>query len=173
VLTTTADPGCGSSAGRFRLLIATGITVALRVARRTRKTPGRVPWSAAGRPGTGHRSYPVDQGHGNGKFVRWVDYYWDGAALRPGRGARGSDAAHGHRGPPVDRAYLARALPSLPYGQGAQVRHVVGGAAGGGYEWTNPGAAAPRGVNVIKLNSRGQIVQLTSIWDGSRSHRHG
>jgi len=34
-------------------------------------------------------------------------------------------------------AYLARALPSLPYGQGAQVRHVVGGAAGGGYEWTN------------------------------------
>jgi hypothetical protein len=25
-------------------------------------------------------------------------------------------------------------LPSLPYGQGAQVRHVVGGAAGGGYE---------------------------------------
>jgi hypothetical protein len=28
-------------------------------------------------------------------------------------------------------AYLARALPSLPYGQGAQVRHVVGGAAGG------------------------------------------
>ena len=47
------------------------------MARRTRKTPGRVPWSAAGRPGTGHRSCPVDQGHGNGKFVRWVDY-WDG-----------------------------------------------------------------------------------------------
>ena len=64
-------------------------------------------------------------------------------------------------------AYLARALPSLPYGQGAQVRHVVGGAAGGGYEWTNPGALAPRGVTTIKLNSRGQIVQLTSIWDGS------
>jgi hypothetical protein len=64
-------------------------------------------------------------------------------------------------------AYLARALPSLPYGQGAQVRHVVGGAAGGGYEWTNPGAPAPRGVNAIKLNSQGQIMQLTAIWDGS------
>jgi len=64
-------------------------------------------------------------------------------------------------------AYLARALPSLPYGQGAQVRHFVGGAAGGGYEWTNPGTSAPRGVNAIKLNSRRQIVQLTSIWDGS------
>jgi hypothetical protein len=35
-------------------------------------------------------------------------------------------------------AYFARALPSLPYGQGAQVRHFVRGAAGGGYEWTNP-----------------------------------
>jgi len=64
-------------------------------------------------------------------------------------------------------AYLARALPSLPYGQGAQVRHFVGEAAGGGYEWTNPGTSAPRGVNAIKLNSRRQIVQLTSIWDGS------
>src|SRR6267378_1787747 len=51
-------PGCGAAAGRFRLLIATGITVALRVARRTRTTPGRVPWSAAGRPRTGHRSRP-------------------------------------------------------------------------------------------------------------------
>src|ERR1700704_1800063 len=48
-------PGRGAAAGRFRLLIATGITVALLVARRTRKTPGRVPWSAAGP--AGHR-YP-------------------------------------------------------------------------------------------------------------------
>lgn len=62
---------------------------------------------------------------------------------------------------------MTRIAGELPYGQGAQVRHVVGGAAGGGYEWTNPGASAPRGVNAIKLNSRGQIVQLTSIWDGS------
>jgi hypothetical protein len=64
-------------------------------------------------------------------------------------------------------AYLARALPSLPYGRGAQVRHVVGGAAGGGYEWMHPGASVPRGVNAIELNSQGQIVQLTAIWDGS------
>src|SRR6478752_3806986 len=49
-------PGCGAAAGRFRLLVTTGIRVALRVARRTRTTPGRVPWSAAGRPSTGHPS---------------------------------------------------------------------------------------------------------------------
>ena len=63
-------------------------------------------------------------------------------------------------------AYLARALPSLPYGQGAQVRHVVGGGRRG-YEWIHPGASVPRGVNAIELNSQGQIVQLTAIWDGS------
>src|SRR5258705_12350649 len=49
-------PGCGAAAGRFRLLLATGITIALPVARRTRTTPGRVPWSAAGRPSTGQPS---------------------------------------------------------------------------------------------------------------------
>jgi hypothetical protein len=64
-------------------------------------------------------------------------------------------------------SYLARALPSLPYGQGVRLRHIVGGAAGGGYEWTNTHSPAPRGVTTIKLNSRGQIVQLISIWDGS------
>lgn len=64
-------------------------------------------------------------------------------------------------------SYLARALPSLPYGQGAHVRHIVGGAAGGGYEWTNSRGPVPRGVTAIKLNSKGQIVELTSIWDGS------
>jgi hypothetical protein len=64
-------------------------------------------------------------------------------------------------------SYLARALPTLPYGRGARVRHIVGGPAGGGYEWTNTHGPVPRGVTAIKLNSKGQIVQLTSIWDGS------
>jgi hypothetical protein len=41
------------------------------------------------------------------------------------------------------------------------------GAAGGGYEWMNPGASVPRGVNAIELNAQGQIAQLTAIWDGS------
>jgi len=34
------------------------------MARRTRKTPGRVPWSAAGQPGTG---YPGPQTRGTGQ----------------------------------------------------------------------------------------------------------
>src|SRR6266699_1625418 len=52
-------PGCGAAAGRFRLLVATGITIALRVARRTRTPPGRVPWSAAGGPALGIPPAPV------------------------------------------------------------------------------------------------------------------
>src|SRR6476469_127592 len=63
-------PSRGAAAGRFRLLIATGITVALRGPRRTRKTPGRVPWSAASRPGTrAPRPSPVDQGHESGAVL--------------------------------------------------------------------------------------------------------
>src|SRR5580693_7187391 len=56
-------PGLWTGSRAVRLLVATGITVALRVARRTRRTPGRVPWSAAGTPApdgrrpAGHR-YP-------------------------------------------------------------------------------------------------------------------
>jgi hypothetical protein len=64
-------------------------------------------------------------------------------------------------------AYLQRAVAALPYGQGASVRHVVGGAFGGGYEWTNPSGPVPRGVNAAELNSRAQIIRLSSMWDGS------
>src|SRR5580693_2331163 len=52
-------PGRGPGAGRFRVQVGTETTVALRAARRTRVTPGRVPWSAAGRPSAGHPFCPV------------------------------------------------------------------------------------------------------------------
>src|SRR6266513_923373 len=63
-------PGCGPGAGRFRLHVGTQTTLALRAARRTRGTPGPVPWCAAGRPlvtGTRVRpDRPADQGTGPG-----------------------------------------------------------------------------------------------------------
>jgi hypothetical protein len=58
-------------------------------------------------------------------------------------------------------------VSSLPYGGGARVRHVVGGNAGGAYEWTNSRGPIPRGVSALQLNAAGQIVRLSSIWDGS------
>jgi hypothetical protein len=42
--------------------------------------------------------------------------------------------------------YLGRALAYLPYRQGAAIRHIVGGACGGGYEWVNSAGPVPRGV---------------------------
>ena len=70
-------------------------------------------------------------------------------------------------GPQSIAGYLKRAVSSLPYGRGARVRHVVGGNAGGAYEWTNSRGPVPRGVSALQLNATGQIVRLSSIWDGS------
>jgi hypothetical protein len=52
--------------------------------------------------------------------------------------------------------YLERALGRVPYGQGSALRHVVGGAGGGGFEWT----AGPD-------DADGLITAITSVY-GSR-----
>ena len=70
-------------------------------------------------------------------------------------------------GPRSIAAYLKRAVSSLPYGEDARVRHIVGGDAGGAYEWTNSREPVPRGVTALELDAAGQIVRLTSLWDGS------
>ena len=63
--------------------------------------------------------------------------------------------------------YLQRALPQLPYGSQSAIRHVVGSAIGGGYEWTSSSGAVPRGAIGLELNQQGQITRLTAVWDGS------
>jgi hypothetical protein len=71
-------------------------------------------------------------------------------------------------GPRDIAAFLGKAQDTLPYlGHGAEVRHVVGSDAGGGYEWTANGDV-PRGVNVLKLDGQGLITSFESVWDGSR-----
>ncbi|MEU9335558.1 nuclear transport factor 2 family protein [Streptomyces sp. NPDC048290] len=70
-------------------------------------------------------------------------------------------------GPIALRAYLTRALPSLPYGPGTRVRHVVGGALGGGYEWTRATGPVRRGATALELDPDGRITHLTAVWDGS------
>ena len=70
-------------------------------------------------------------------------------------------------GPQSIAGYLKRAVSGLPYGAGARVRHIVGGNAGGAYEWTNSRGPVPRGVSALELNAKGRIVRLSSIWDGS------
>ncbi|WP_103890883.1 nuclear transport factor 2-like protein [Actinacidiphila yanglinensis] len=70
-------------------------------------------------------------------------------------------------GPKSIAAYLKQAVSNLPYGQRARVRHVVGGSAGGAYEWTNSSSPIPRGASALQLNADGKITRLSSIWDGS------
>ncbi|HEX4208021.1 MAG TPA: hypothetical protein VHZ51_28230 [Ktedonobacteraceae bacterium] len=63
--------------------------------------------------------------------------------------------------------YLQRALPQLPYGYKSAIRHVVGSALGGGYEWTSSIGSVPRGVLGLELNQQSQVTRLTAVWDGS------
>jgi len=63
--------------------------------------------------------------------------------------------------------FLDRAAALLPYGPGTSVRHVVGTAQGGGYEWRNSGATVPNGIIALELDTQARISGLTTIWDGS------
>jgi hypothetical protein len=70
-------------------------------------------------------------------------------------------------GVPAIGPYLDRSLALLPYGPGTAVRHTVGSARGGGYEWTKKGAQVERGVIAIELDQQARITRLTTVWDGS------
>lgn len=70
-------------------------------------------------------------------------------------------------GPQSIAGYLKRAWAELPNGKGARVRHIVGGDAGGAYEWTNAHSLVPRGATGLQLDAAGRILRLSSIWDGS------
>jgi hypothetical protein len=63
--------------------------------------------------------------------------------------------------------YLTRVLATTPYGKGSRLMHVVGSDRGGGFEWTNDGGAAKRGIVAIDLNNAGLIVRLDTTWDNS------
>ena len=71
-------------------------------------------------------------------------------------------------GPRSIGTYLTNAVSLLPYaGGGTAVRHVVGSAVGGGYEWTASNSTVPRGVTGLELDRWGKITRLTAMWDAS------
>jgi len=71
-------------------------------------------------------------------------------------------------GPRSIGTYLTRAASVLPYtGDGTAVRHIVGSAVGGGYEWTASNNAVSRGVVALELDRWRRITRLTALWDGS------
>jgi ketosteroid isomerase-like protein len=62
--------------------------------------------------------------------------------------------------------YLGRVLPGVPYGQSSSLRHVVGGTAGGGFEWTaGPDHGGLVGITALELDADGLITKVTSVYD--------
>jgi ketosteroid isomerase-like protein len=64
-------------------------------------------------------------------------------------------------------ALLERSVSQLPYGTHAQLRRIVGGGRGGGFEWTNQRCPVPRGITAVMLNKDGLVTEITAMWDGS------
>ena len=60
-------------------------------------------------------------------------------------------------------AYLHRVLDQVPYGRSSELRHVVGGASGGGFEWT--AADALVGITALERDHDGLITRITSVYD--------
>ncbi|WP_051845364.1 hypothetical protein [Streptomyces sp. NRRL S-813] len=67
--------------------------------------------------------------------------------------------------------FLERGLRLLPYGPGSSLRHAVGSAQGGGYEWYNPtnpgGPLVNNGAIALELDRNARITGLTALWDGA------
>jgi hypothetical protein len=62
--------------------------------------------------------------------------------------------------------YLDRVLGDAPYGQSSSLRHVVGGATGGGFEWTaGPGHAGLVGITAIELDNNAVVTSMTTVYD--------
>ena len=61
--------------------------------------------------------------------------------------------------------YLKRSQGRLPY-QDAFVRHIVGSAQGGGFEWSAAGKKVSRGATALTLDD-GKITSVSVCWDGS------
>lgn len=64
-------------------------------------------------------------------------------------------------------AYLDRVLPGVPYGRGSTLRHVLGGATGGGFEWTSASGRVT-GLTAIELDAEGLVTSITSVYDSQQ-----
>jgi hypothetical protein len=64
------------------------------------------------------------------------------------------------------RHYLSRILGDAPYGRSSQLRHIVGGRSGGGFEWTaGPNADTLPGITALELDTDRLITKITSVYD--------
>lgn len=51
--------------------------------------------------------------------------------------------------------------------KGSTLRHIVGGAAGGGVEWiAAPGNTVAGGISALEVDHTGRVSRLTTVYDG-------
>lgn len=64
------------------------------------------------------------------------------------------------------QAYLAEVMSVAPYGEGSQLRHVVGSSRGGGFEWIGEdGTGRLSGITALELDVDGRISRITTVYD--------
>lgn len=86
------------------------------------------------------------------------DAVWEDAALKTRLVGRAAIAQ-----------MLERTRDALPFGPGAQIHHIVGGAAGGGYEWMAGADSSPGNrMNAVELDGEGAISRVTVVYDRRR-----
>ena len=68
-------------------------------------------------------------------------------------------------GVPAITRYLARVNHTSPFGRGVTLGHVVGGEAGGGFEWASSSTPVRTGAAALSLNTEAQITRASIVYD--------
>jgi hypothetical protein len=68
------------------------------------------------------------------------------------------------RFPAINR-YLTRVNHKSPFGRGVKLGHVVGGDAGGGFEWASSPSSVKTGAASLAINAEGQITHASIVYD--------
>ena len=66
---------------------------------------------------------------------------------------------------PAIKRYLARVNHTSPFGRGVKLGHVVGGEAGGGFEWASSSSSVRTGAAALSINTEGQITRASIVYD--------
>ena len=68
-------------------------------------------------------------------------------------------------GLPAINRYLARVNHKSPFGSGVKLGHVVGGDAGGGFEWASSSSPVRTGAVSLSINTEGKITRASIVYD--------
>jgi hypothetical protein len=68
-------------------------------------------------------------------------------------------------GSPAVHRYFARVSHKSPFGRGVKLGHVVGGDAGGGFEWASSSSPVKTGAAALSINAEGKITRASIVYD--------